>query len=363
MTLPAESDRELSQRVRKDDREAFAFPTTDLEREVVKKASRGVTARLPCEAVRLWKMLRRVCSSSSHLAHAPGKAQEFVSAAAASSASITTGGSVPRAPAQESGACTSSYQFKPWGDEADSTDMSFVRFVFRNRRWFLIPSLIVFALQVLFLLVSFRYEPRPRAKDCVSVVRHSVCAQTGRLPKAAAADTVSHADPLYERVVVALSGRSVPVYCWSQADWSKRLAERKARWPEAEPLGRWSAYTHLADRSVNLSPEVCAELARLVSDPDPVWEADDVDALAWSAHVLAHESVHVQGVLSQAVAECRGLQTTARAVVELGRSKEEAAYLATVYWKHLYLLLGDDFHSPECHEGGALDVRMSTRWP
>jgi len=241
--------------------------------------------------------------------------------------------------------------------------MSFVRFVIRHRRWFLVPSLIVIGLQILFLIVSFRYETRPKADDCVLVAGRSVCAQSGRLPKAAPGDTATHADPLFERVVAALSGRPVPVYCWSESDWSNRLAERKVRWPDAEPLGPWSAYTHLADSSVNLSPEVCAELARLVSDPDPVWEAANVDALAWSAHVLAHESVHVQGVLSEAVAECRGLQTTANAVVQLGKSKEEAAYLAAVYWKHLYLTLDDDFHSPECHDGGTLDVRTSAKWP
>ena len=241
--------------------------------------------------------------------------------------------------------------------------MSLVRFVIRHRRWFFVPSLIFIALQVLLIVLSFGYETRAKAHDCVLVAEHRVCAQTGRLPKTASAETVSHSDPLYERVVSTLSGRSVSVYCWSQADWADRLAEREARWPDADPLGPWSAYTHLADLSLNLSPEVCAELARLVSEPDPVWDADKVDALAWSAHVLAHESVHVRGILDEGVAECDGLQTTAQVVVQLGRSKEEAAYLAAVYWKHLYRTLPDDYHPPECHDGGRLDLRTSTRWP
>jgi len=254
------------------------------------------------------------------------------------------------------------------GDKADLLSMAFVRFVMGHRRWFVVLSLIFIALQGVFVLLAMA-SPRgvatqARSDDCVSVAGHQVCSRVGRLPKTASTDTASYADPLYGHVVSTLSDRSVLAWCWSKADWRLIQAQRQAQLPHARRLVPWSAYTRVErPPSVHLSPEVCAELARLVSDPDPVWSADDVDALAWSAHVLAHESVHARGILNEAVAECRGLQTTGKAVVLLGRSKEEAAYLATVYWKHMYPTLAGYFHSPECHDGGRLDLRKSTHWP
>ena len=245
--------------------------------------------------------------------------------------------------------------------------MGLIRFVMRHRRWFLAPSLVVIGLQVVFLVLAVaspgRLATRTRADDCVTVAGHQVCARVGRLPKSAPSETASYSDPLYGRAVSTLSGRSVAVWCWSHADWRAIRAGHKARWPNAPELLPWSAYTRVQDPSVHLSPEVCAELARLVSYPHPVWEAVDVDAMAWSAHVLAHEAVHARGILNEAVAECRGLQTVAKAVVRLGRSKQEAAYLTAAYWKHLYFTLADDYRSPECHDGGRLDLRARAQWP
>lgn len=162
---------------------------------------------------------------------------------------------------------------------------------------------------------------------CASVAGHPVCYEVGRVPSTVAGEVRSHADRLYGRVVSALAHRRTRVYCWSQADWRTRTAERAARWPEADPLGPWRAFTHWTPRSVHLSPEICTQLARVVAEHGPLRQARSVDALAWSVETLAHESVHAGGIANEAVAECYGLQMTAEVATRLGRSRDEGRYL------------------------------------
>jgi hypothetical protein len=198
---------------------------------------------------------------------------------------------------------------------------------------------------------------------CVSVAEHPVCYLFGHVPSTVSRETRSHADRLYGRVVSTLALRRTRVYCWSQADWSTRLAERAARWPHADPLGPWRAFAQWTPRSVHLSPEICAQLARVVAERDPVWKARSVDALAWSVHALAHESVHASGIPNEALAECYGLQATAEVATRLGRTRDEGRYLAAVYWKHWYVWAAHRYHSAECRDGGRLDVHKGHRWP
>jgi hypothetical protein len=164
-------------------------------------------------------------------------------------------------------------------------------------------------------------------------------------------------------VASTLALRPTRVYCWSQADWSTRIAERAARWPHADPLGPWRAFTQWTPRSVHLSPEICAQLARIVAEGKPVWKARFVDALAWSVHALAHESVHAGGIRNEALAECYGLQATAEVATRLGRSRDEGRYLAAVYRKHWYVWAAHRYHSAECRDGGRLDVNKGHWWP
>jgi hypothetical protein len=85
--------------------------------------------------------------------------------------------------------------------------------------------------------------------------------------------------------------------------------------------------------------------------------------VAWAIHVLAHEAAHARGILDEATAECYGLQTTADAAMQLGRSRRDADYLAAVYWKHWYVWLGDSWRSSECRPGGRLDLHKRGQWP
>jgi hypothetical protein len=244
--------------------------------------------------------------------------------------------------------------------------MAFVRFAMRHRRWFVIPAAGLLAVAaVVLILVTVTpggFASMVGVRGCESAGGHRVCDQQARLPAHAAGEKRSHADALYGRVVSTLAGRRTHVYCWTKADWATRLAERRALFPDADPLGPWRAYTRMEPLTVHLSPELCAELAR-VAKPIPLQEVGSVDAAAWAIHVLAHESQHARGILDEATAECYGLQTTAEAAVHLGRSRNDASYLAAVYWKHWYVWLDDAWRSSECRPGGRLDLHSGGQWP
>jgi hypothetical protein len=58
------------------------------------------------------------------------------------------------------------------------------------------------------------------------------------------------------------------------------------------------------------------------------------------------------------------MQTIARAAVLLGRPPAQARYLAALYAKHWYPWWPRTYRSPECRNGGRLDLHPSTNvWP
>lgn len=186
----------------------------------------------------------------------------------------------------------------------------------------------------------------------------------GTLPDLSATRSPSYPDARLAHVVSVLSRRGAVVLCWSHEDWRKQAAQRARRY-HTTTLGPWAAFTSFSPYlAVELSPEICIELSRLVTLRKPVWEDGSRDALALSVGALAHESVHVTGNLSEALAECWGMQTIPTAAVELGRTSEEGRYLAELYWRRWYRFRHRPYWSSECHNGGALDIHPDTdTWP
>jgi len=177
----------------------------------------------------------------------------------------------------------------------------------------------------------------------------SVRDEVGRLPAGVGLETRNGVDPALTRVVSALADRSTEVRCWSHASWTR---------------APWGAYTSTRSWEVSLSPEICAELAKLVRSGAPVWRDPAPDALAWSVETLAHEAQHVSGVVSEAEAECYGMQGTPKAARLLGRTSAEGRYLAAVYWKHWYAFHKPPYSSKDCRNNGALDLHPnSDAWP
>lgn len=177
----------------------------------------------------------------------------------------------------------------------------------------------------------------------------SVRDEVGRLPAGVGLESPTGVDPTLSAVATSLAARHTLVRCWSQTDW------------KGHP---WGAYTATSSWEVNLSPEICAELAQLVRGGGPVWRDKYPDALAWSVEALAHEAQHASGITSEAAAECYGLQSTASAARLLGRSAAEGRYLGQLYLKRWYPRVKPPYASSECRNGGALDTDpASDVWP
>jgi hypothetical protein len=138
-------------------------------------------------------------------------------------------------------------------------------------------------------------------------------------------------------------------------------------------LGRVLFYGDRPGRETLLAPQVCRTLERLWAQGGPSLACtrlgggacgDEVVALAWAASALAHESFHLRGVRDEATAECYGLQSTAFVARALGAPAAYAQRLATYTFWNVRPPVDYGYFSPECRDGGKLDLRPQTsRWP
>lgn len=85
---------------------------------------------------------------------------------------------------------------------------------------------------------------------------------------------------------------------------------------------------------------------------------------ALGVHTLAHESVHLQGVIDESRTECYGLQQMPRVAEALGASPAQARSLALFAYRTIYPNLPSGYRSSECRPGGALDLsKDAPAWP
>ena len=171
----------------------------------------------------------------------------------------------------------------------------------------------------------------------------------------------THMDRSLGRVVDVISDkRDSAVWCWSASDWRLRFDP----WPGRVRLwkGPWGGYVYRG--AVQLAPNECQTLKLLRTENAPVWRWGHPEMLAWSVYALAHESVHVAGYRSERTATCWGLQRVAETAELLGRTAKEGRYLAELAWKTWYPKARPSYRSPECRDGGRLDLhRQSDVWP
>jgi hypothetical protein len=171
----------------------------------------------------------------------------------------------------------------------------------------------------------------------------------------------THMDRSLGRVVDVISEkRDSVVWCWSVSDWKLRSDP----WPDRVRVlkGSWGGYVLYG--AVQLAPNECQTLKLLRTEKAPVWRWQHPEMLAWSVYVLAHESVHVAGHRSERKATCWGLQRVVETSELLGRTPEEARYLAGLDWRTWYPKEGPTYRSRECRDGGELDLRPeSDVWP
>jgi hypothetical protein len=183
------------------------------------------------------------------------------------------------------------------------------------------------------------------------------------LPRRGGITQASRVEPRFSRVAAALSG--VPgtvVRCWSVPDWFALIEERGAYTGGAVDL---RADGFVSERTrVNLAPRMCERLVRFVYEGRRPPQGKVKLQLANTVLTLGHETVHVAPGGDEAVATCYGLQRMRRAGVLLGAPRAYADSLAELAWSGLYPYGLKKYHSPECKDGGKLDLNPNSAvWP
>jgi hypothetical protein len=87
---------------------------------------------------------------------------------------------------------------------------------------------------------------------------------------------------------------------------------------------------------------------------DPSW--DEMVAV----HVLTHESMHMRGETSEAVAECEAVQRDEITAEAFGATPDQARALAQRYWRQVYPRMPDEYVTSDCRPGGPLDEGLAT---
>ena len=111
----------------------------------------------------------------------------------------------------------------------------------------------------------------------------------------------------------------------------------------------------------DLSPQTCKSLRRLeLIDFTCIARGDCGYAefrAGWATHTLAHEAFHLRGFQDEGVTECYALQNTAFVAERLGVATQEARNLQAWLWVKGYPNEPEEYHSPQCYDGGPLDLR------
>lgn len=90
----------------------------------------------------------------------------------------------------------------------------------------------------------------------------------------------------------------------------------------------------------------------------------EIEEVAVAVNVLSHEAWHLAGVREEAVAQCYALQTNADTALRLGAGRADAAAVADFVAREVQPALPPDYRTPECHDGGPLDLRPDVAtWP
>lgn len=172
-------------------------------------------------------------------------------------------------------------------------------------------------------------------------------------------------EPLLEEAVLAAVGRAVPVRCWTRSEWTGVLAQSRAPIGRTDPANVLGVAVDDGAGRIELSPRTCEPLAALVASGrlprDRTAAVDLVQALV----TVGHEAGHlVAGLDSEAEAECFGAQHVPAVAQTLGLTQAQGDLLARFYWSEVYPKTDPIYRSPECRDGGALDLdQRSSAWP
>ena len=200
-----------------------------------------------------------------------------------------------------------------------------------------------------FKAVRQRADPLPMRAIAVLLV---VVGAVAALGFARHEDRVREQDQL-GAIASDLAGRSVGVRCPS---FLASLVDTRA---EAGRV-QFDNAGHPANHT-DLSPQTCKALRHLAGVDFTCIERGDCGFrefnAGWAAHTLAHEAFHLRGFQDEGVTECYALQNTAFVAERLGVPTQQAQDLQAWLYKRGYPNEPTEYRSPQCYNGGPLDLR------
>lgn len=115
---------------------------------------------------------------------------------------------------------------------------------------------------------------------------------------------------------------------------------------------------------IHLHPFACQGVEYLLDGNRPE-TGDAALFVADGLVVLTHEGTHFTSAGSnEAVVECRAMQNAHLVAARLGIDEDYARRLAALYWERAYPRSDPVYGSPECRDGGTMDVHPETSdWP
>jgi hypothetical protein len=117
-------------------------------------------------------------------------------------------------------------------------------------------------------------------------------------------------------------------------------------------------------RKVRVSAQGKTFSRRVLVHVPVLGECDDWGQVLLAVHVLAHESMHLAGVIEEAPADCLGAQLGAFVATKLGASPRFARATALEYWRDYYRSQDPRYQSADCRKGGRLDLFPDRQgWP
>jgi hypothetical protein len=158
--------------------------------------------------------------------------------------------------------------------------------------------------------------------------------------------------------ILAVSGFDSNVRCWTRPGWRRLAAIHGVRPDELAGVADIFAL------EIHLHPFVCERLEALLAGEQPQVGPEAL-LTAGALVTLAHEGMHLTAVGSnEAAAECRAMQNADEVAERLGVDVEYGSRLALIYWEELYRPDDPVYGSPECRDGGSLDINPDTSlWP
>lgn len=121
-------------------------------------------------------------------------------------------------------------------------------------------------------------------------------------------------------------------------------------------LGHVRIVDGAAERTTLIKNEQCRLIGRYADGDQDQPSDDEVVAV----HVLTHESMHMRGLLDEALAECAAVQRDELTATALGADPAAARALAIRYWREVYPRMPAAYRTTDCGPGGSLDEGLPT---